>query len=65
MGLPARPEANAPAIDGIVIIFDSADGGMISGTLIDVQLFSTGALSADDLWKRCNLDPPETFKLLR
>jgi hypothetical protein len=64
-GLPARPEANAPAIDGVVIIFDSADGGMISGTLIDVQQFSTGALSADDLWKRCNLDPPETFKLLR
>ena len=38
-GLPASSEANAPAIDGVVIIFDSADGGMISGTLIDVQLF--------------------------
>lgn len=60
---PAKLAATTPAVDGVVIIFDSADGGMIGSTLLDVQQFSGGALSNDDFWKRCYLDPPEAFKL--
>jgi hypothetical protein len=62
-GLPASLAPTAPAVEGVVIIFDSADGGMIGGTLIDVQQFSAGALTSEDFWKRCYLDPPEAFKL--
>ena len=62
-GLPANLAPTAPAVEGVVIIFDSADGGMIGGTLIDVQQFSASALTSEDFWKRCYLDPPEAFKL--
>jgi hypothetical protein len=54
--------ASTAAVEGVVIIFDSADGGMIGSTLVDVQQFSSGALSADDFWKRCFLDPPDAFR---
>jgi hypothetical protein len=60
---PSKVVSTAPDVKGVVIIFDSADGGMLGSTLGDVQQFSTGALSADDFWKRCYLDPPEAFKL--
>jgi hypothetical protein len=61
--LPAKLAGITPLVDGVVIIFDSADGGMIGSTLLDVQQFSGGALSNDDFWKRCYLDPPEAFKI--
>jgi hypothetical protein len=60
---PSKVASTAPDVKGVVIIFDSADGGMLGSTLGDVQQFSSGALSADDFWKRCYLDPPEAFKL--
>jgi hypothetical protein len=60
---PAKLAGVTPPVDGVVIIFDSADGGMIGSTLLDVQQFSGGALSNDDFWKRCYLDPPEAFKV--
>ena len=53
----------APIAEGVVIIFDSADGGMIGTTLAEVQQFSHGTLSSADFWKRCYLDPRESFVL--
>jgi hypothetical protein len=60
---PTTPTPTTPAIEGIVIIFDSADGGMIGSTLSDVRQFSAGTLSNDDFWKRCFVEPPEIFGL--
>ena len=57
----AKPAPTASAVEGVVIVFDSADGGMIGATLQDLKQFSGGTLSADDFWKRCYLDPPEAF----
>ncbi len=59
----AKPAPTASAVEGVVIVFDSDDGGMIGATLQDLKQFSGGKLSADDFWKRCYLDPPEAFKL--
>lgn len=58
-----KPASSASGVEGVVIVFDSADGGMMGATLQDVKQFSGGTLSADDFWKRCYLDPPEAFKL--
>ncbi len=58
----AKPAPTASAVEGVVIVFDSADGGMIGATLQDLKQFSDGTLSADDFWKRCYLDPPEAFQ---
>jgi hypothetical protein len=51
----------AQELAGIVLIFDSADGGMIAATLPALQQWKAGTLSDAALWHRCFFDPPETF----
>jgi len=46
---------------GIVVIFDSADGGMIAATSSALAQWKAGTLSDSALWHRCFFDPPETF----
>jgi hypothetical protein len=46
---------------GVVVIFDSADGGMIAATRATLQQWRAGTLSDSALWHQCFLDPPETF----
>lgn len=51
----------APEFGGIVLIFDSADGGMIAATLSTLQQWKAGRLSDAALWHQCFFDPPETL----
>jgi len=54
--------AQAPAAPaGIVVIFDSADGGMIAATMPTLQQWRAGTLSDSALWHKCFFDPPDTF----
>lgn len=46
---------------GIVLIFDSADGGMIAATMATLQQWKAGTLTDSALWHKCFFDPPETF----
>ena len=46
---------------GIVVIFDSADGGMIAATMPTLQQWKAGTLSDSALWHKCFFDPPEMF----
>lgn len=46
---------------GIVLVFDSADGGMLAATIETLQQWKTGGLSDSALWHNCFFDPPETF----
>lgn len=55
--IAAKPQELA----GIVIIFDSADGGMIAATMPALQQWSAGTLTDSGLWHKCFFDPPETF----
>jgi hypothetical protein len=48
-------------VAGVVLIFDSADGGMIAATLTILQQWKAGSLSDAALWHNCFFDPPETF----
>jgi hypothetical protein len=54
-----RKKADTSA--GIVLIFDSADGGMIATTVDTLQLWKAGKLSDSALWHQSYFDPPETF----
>ena len=49
------------SIDGVVIIFDSEDGGMTAATVAVLRQWKTGALSEEAFWRRCFFDPPEAF----
>ncbi len=51
----------AQELSGIVVIFDSADGGMIAAPLAVLQQWKAGTLSDAALWHQCFFDPPETF----
>jgi hypothetical protein len=46
---------------GVVLIFDSADGGMIATTLPALQRWKAGIVSDAALWHQCFFDPPEIF----
>jgi hypothetical protein len=51
-----------PTVAGIVIVFDSADGGQIAATLANVKKWQAGELSEVFFWQHCSLDPPESFQ---
>jgi hypothetical protein len=53
---------SALAVDGIVVIFDAADGGILGATLPSVKQFADGTLSSGNFWKQCYLDPPDAFQ---
>jgi hypothetical protein len=44
---------------GIVLIFDSVDGGMIAATSATLQQWKAGKMSDAALWHQCFFDPPE------
>ncbi len=48
----------APAA-GLVLIFDSEDGGMVATGGAALAQWKSGALSEAAFWKQCLLDPPE------
>ena len=56
-------EARSQELAGVVLIFDSVDGGMIAATLPTVQHWKAGKLSDAALWHQCYFDPPETFNV--
>jgi hypothetical protein len=49
------------ASQGIVLIFDAEDGGMVAATLPALEQWKAGKLSDDAFWHRCFVDPPELF----
>ena len=44
---------------GLVVIFDTEDGGMIAATSTQIAEFKKGAISEEAFWKHCYVDPPE------
>jgi len=47
--------------EGIVVAFDSADGGLAAATLPDLQRWVLGELSDEALRRLCLLDPSDAF----
>jgi len=46
---------------GVVLIFDSEDGGLVAATLPSLQQWKAGTLSDQAFWRRCFFDPPDAF----
>jgi len=53
--------AASPGPEGVVVIFDAADGGIVGATLADIQKLSSGILKRDAFWAQSYLNPPEAF----
>lgn len=48
-------------IAGVVLVFDSVDGGMIAATTESLKQWESGGLTDSALWHNCFFDPPEIF----
>ncbi|HVN19838.1 MAG TPA: hypothetical protein VMU05_13720 [Dongiaceae bacterium] len=48
-------------VAGIVLVFDSADGGLIGATVSVLQQWKAGALTDAAMWHKCFFDPPEVL----
>jgi hypothetical protein len=46
---------------GVVLIFDSSDGGMIAAPLATLHQWRAGTLSDSAFWHKCFFDPPEAL----
>lgn len=55
-------EASAPGVEGVVVIFNSADGGIIAATVPSVRQLAAGTITSENFWKLCYLDPPDAFQ---
>lgn len=55
-------KSSSAAVDGVVIVFDSADGGQIAATISSLKQLADGAITETVFWKQCSLDPPESFQ---
>jgi hypothetical protein len=51
------------SVDGIVVVFDSADGGQIAAALPSVKQLADKSIPEAAFWRECSLDPPESFQV--
>jgi len=52
---------SATKVDGVVIVIDAADGGMIAATTSTLQRWNSGSISDAAFRKECWADPPEAL----
>jgi hypothetical protein len=55
--------STSSSVAGVVVVFDSEDGGMIGTTLPALRQKKEGTLSDEAFWRRCFFDPREAFGL--
>jgi hypothetical protein len=53
--------ASNPALEGVVVIFDAADGGIAAATSANIQKLTSGLLKGEAFWQQGYLDPPDAF----
>ena len=51
--------STSAAAEGLVLIFDAEDGGMVASTRDALERLKKGTISEQAFWKECFLDPPE------
>ncbi len=52
----------ATTVEGVVLVFDSADGGMASATVTSLQEWFAGRITDEAFRGQCSFDPPEAFQ---
>lgn len=50
-----------PALEGVVVIFDAADGGIVAAATPNIQKLVSGALTRDAFWAQAYMDPADAF----
>jgi hypothetical protein len=60
--LAVQEGGSAAPVEGVVLIFDSADGGMAAATIGSLREWDEGRLSDEGFREQCSFDPPEAFR---
>jgi len=63
MALFEKTLKESASTDGVVVIFDAADGGIVAAAMADIQKHASGALTREAFWAQAYLDPPDAFGL--
>jgi hypothetical protein len=50
-----------PTPEGVVVIFDAADGGIASATMENIKNYVAGTLKREAFWAQSSLDPEDAF----
>ncbi len=50
-----------PAPEGVVVVFDAADGGIAAATSANIRRRTAGELQGESFWQQGYLDPPDAF----
>lgn len=53
--------AKGSGVDGVVVVFDAAEGGMAATTVAALQQWGSGSLSDSAFLKQCWFDPADAF----
>lgn len=51
----------SPPLEGVVVIFDAADGGIVAAAMADIRKYSSGALTREAFWAQAYMDPADAF----
>jgi hypothetical protein len=62
LGAYQNLSGTSAAVSGIVIVFDSADGGEIAATMASLKEWMGGKLTESEFWKQCLLDPADMLQ---
>jgi hypothetical protein len=54
--------SSSAAPDGVVVIFDAADGGIVGAAVGDIKKYAAGALPRDAFLAQAYMDPPDAFQ---
>lgn len=46
---------------GVVVVFDTPDGGQVSTTMVILQSWMEGKITEPLFWRQSTIDPPELF----
>jgi len=57
----AQAAASTPA--GVVVVFDTPDGGQVSTTMTLLESWMESKISGPLFWQQCLVDPPELFSV--
>jgi hypothetical protein len=57
----AQAAGSTPA--GVVVVFDTPDGGQVSTTMASLESWMESKISGPLFWQQCSVDPPELFSV--
>jgi len=60
--LRAGKDSTQSDSQGVVVLFDTPDGGQVSATFVTLHEWTSGKINDQTFWQQISIDPPELFE---